>query len=944
MANPIKLTVYVGRLTLLAASYASLAIVVISSFAQNGIVTLVWPSSGLALAALLLGGNRYWPGVFMGALLANLATSGSVSLAVGIAIGNTLEAVVGGWLLTRHKLHASLTMEHLRDYFRLMLAGGMASCVAAVSGSSVLALHGVVSTSGAFFDNVIAWWKGDALGIFMITPLLLVWRNVPFQTLSGARVVEGVTCLALCLGTVWFANQPDNAIVSPAINEEVIFLLLVWSAVRFGLHGVLLLIPSTAMFTVWLAVNAQDAPVSEIFFDKLNHLWFFVFTMTVVGITLALKVMALRREKAIAEHSLQSEADTTNRFKQAQQLSKSGCWELDIPSGELHWSDEIYRIFEIDKTRFGASYEAFLGAIHPEDRALVSSAYETSLKNHTSYEIAHRLLMPDGRIKWVNDCCETYYDPNNRPLKSIGTLQDVTQHKKAENSALIASEARLRAIFNTVIDAIIIIDERGVIEMVNSATAAVFGYLPEHMLGKNVAMLMPSADRAMHDKYLSHRKYSDQSKFIAIDRELMALHKSGRLFPIELSISDMQLNGRRAFVGVLRDITDRKKVKEALELARNQAETANLAKGQFLATMTHELRTPLNSVLGMLQLVLMEDITERQRDCLLAGQKAGVHLLDIINNILDYTKVEAGKVELKCMDFSLSELTTSLHSLFDSQIAEKQLQLHFKIAPSVPPHLYADPLRLKQILINLLQNAIKFTVEGNVTLTINVIGSDHDSILRFEIRDTGIGISEDDKENLFHVFHQVDNSITRKYSGTGLGLAICKQLVELMGGKIGVDSRVGEGSIFWFTLPLQVARRPIAAVTSKSGQSDHLHGMRVLLVDSNPASLKQLSRMLMGRGVMVSVAASLEDLQKTLQQPACNAVLVVAPFAGCSAGDLVKKIREQKDLLRMPLVVLVESLGPQDEEYLRQAGGISVLSKPVDNGKLLVALKSALRQ
>lgn len=866
---------YVLGCAALALAYTLLGVWSLLNFAPAGGASLIWPASGLALGSLLLGGSRYWPGIFVGAMFANGIVTQHWGLSAGLGIGSTLGGLAGYYLLTSSQQGAPLRLLRPTEYFRLILASAVAALVAALWGNLMFFVFEQPPLH--WFNSIAHWWQGDLLGIMIVSPLMILWHQGSPIAWRFGLILEALTITVLALLLAHYSVPAQHQQLVMPERETEFFILMVWTALRFGLKGSLLYICGLVMLLLWQHAVTDGTAAPPLHASDLNHFWLFIFTLTLVGITLALKVKALAHKAHQALGALAAEEDTTYRFKQAQTISNTGCWELDIQSGALTWSDEIYRIFEIDKQHFQASYQGFLEAIHPDDRAMVQAAYENSLKDHTRYNITHRLLLPDGHIKWVTENCETYYADDGLPLRSIGTVQDVTKLKQQEDSALIANEARLRTVFNSVNDAMLITDANGTIEMINAACETIFGYTQEELIGQNIKLLMPRRFARNHDQQMSRFNGEQRSGVIGIGRELTAIGKNGKTFPIELAVNSTRFNGQQVFVGVISNISERKKVEAALQEAVTQAEAANLAKSQFLATMSHELRTPLNSLLGMVQLVLMENPTERQRDCLQTAQNAGRHLLDMINSILDYTKIEAGKIELSPTDIDLPDLLRTTVALMQPHTEGKALTLSLHIEDNVPQHVRADGLRLKQVLINLIQNAVKFTLAGEVNVRVSDIDNGNGYCkLRCEIQDTGIGIADEDQHKLFRQFQQVDNSVTRSFGGTGLGLAICKELVERMGGQIGVESELNKGSTFWFEIPCNpVQKKPVSKIHTPTGAGLRpLHGVRILLFETDVRQQKAIARTLLGRGALVSIAPTWDALQTQLAESSCQLLLL----------------------------------------------------------------------
>jgi len=377
----------------------------------------------------------------------------------------------------------------------------------------------------------------------------------------------------------------------------------------------------------------------------------------------------------------------------------------------------------------------------------------------------------------------------------LGIGSDISERRLAEQEQK-NSQNRTRAIFENVIDSIITINNKGLIETANPATVNIFGYNLDEMIGQNVKMLMPAPYHNEHDGYLTRYQSTGEARIIGIGREVIGRRKDGSTFPMELAVSKMDVSGKQMFTGIVRDITERKEAENALRQAKEEAERNNRMKSEFLNMMSHELRTPLTVIMGYLP--LMKDEANMPEPAMIATivgdmSDSASHLLTLINDVLDLSKIEAGKMTLKTECLSSRELVQNVLDNLNNNACNKGIEL---INETADEDFIVDAVRLKQIFINLVGNAIKFTDHGSIIVS-SKKRKDH---LEFKVIDTGCGIPEDDLPHIFDKFRQVDSSSTRTEGGTGLGLTITKKLVELHGGRLSVTSQDGAGTIFTFTI------------------------------------------------------------------------------------------------------------------------------------------------
>ncbi len=399
--------------------------------------------------------------------------------------------------------------------------------------------------------------------------------------------------------------------------------------------------------------------------------------------------------------------------------------------------------------------------------------------------------------------------------KNIELGYEVEDRKEAQRS-LEQHGARLGAIFTSVMDGIITSDENGVIEKCNPALESLFGYEKGELIGKKINVLMTKSDRVHHDKYLSRYIESQESKVIGMqNRRLLGLRKDGSMFPVEITVSSTESGGRKFFVGVMRDLTERDMVEHELAGARDAALESSRLKSELLANVSHELRTPMNGIMGCSELLKDTKLDDEQSGYLKILSDSSNGLLTIMDDLIDLSRLDVGKLVLAAKEFGIRESVDSAIQLVTDRASEKGLELKVEYADDLPEVVCGDANRLSQVLTNLIGNAIKFTEQGGITVTVSTVDSDNtNQMVRFEVSDTGIGISEENHSKIFNSFVQGDGSITREFGGMGLGLAICNRLVNAMKGEIGLNSTEGDGSTFWFQVPFEI-------VSSGNNSSDN---------------------------------------------------------------------------------------------------------------------------
>jgi len=594
----------------------------------------------------------------------------------------------------------------------------------------------------------------------------------------------------------------------------------------------------------------------------------------------------------------------------------------------------------------GLHYEFWKHRLHSDDRERAEAVLRAALRDNTVYEDVFRVSLPGGRVRHIQAAAVTELDAKGKPWRVVGVNRDITAQREQE-AALRESERKYRLITESMQDVVWVLDMRTLrFPYISPSIETMTGYTPaEYVQNPIGAFLTPEASNQL--KALLHQRTAallagqTQPGHAYVD-EVEHPHKDGRMIATEV-VMTFWLNEDTGGVevrGVSRDISERKRAQEELRRAKQQAEGASQAKSAFLASMSHEIRTPMNAVLGLAQLLEQEPLTTSQHAMLRHIREAGHTLLSLINDILDFSKIEAGQLRMDPQPFSLSEILQQLDHLLRHVADTKGLALVIEAPPPGPDRFIADAMRLEQVLVNLLNNAIKFTKAGEVRLTVTAAPSEGVGpgriVLRFAVKDTGIGISPEAQAKLFQSFSQADASITRRFGGTGLGLAISKRIVELMGGQIGVESRPGEGSAFWVAIPLEVARedtaRPVAGTEPKAPDGPRLTGLRVLAVDDNRINLMVLEKALRRQGATVQHAADGQEALQILEMhpQGFDVVLMDIQMPVMDGLAATRAIRRNPVWRDLPVIALTAGVLAEEREAAEQAGMNDFLAKPLD--------------
>ncbi|GAB4370119.1 MAG: hypothetical protein Kow00121_10610 [Elainellaceae cyanobacterium] len=646
------------------------------------------------------------------------------------------------------------------------------------------------------------------------------------------------------------------------------------------------------------------------------------------------------------------------RLRLALKAAKFGTWEYNLITGELFQND-ISEIYGLLPGQTHKSYPEWEAQIHPDDRNWIQAEFERAIQAVGEFSFEFRIVRPDGTVRWTLSAGTVVHNQAGRPIYAYGIAADITDRKLAEVEQK-AQQAFLRQVIDTVPNIIFVKNKAGRILIVNQAGADAHGTTVEAMLGKRETDFNPNFSGEQLKEFLAINQQVMQTRRPHINFSQTIVNAAGETHWYQTVINPLiDVHGQViGIVGATTDVTDLKQIQQALQQAKEAAEAANRAKSIFLANMSHELRTPLNVILGFAQVMHRDPLlTPEQRENLHIIRRSGDHLLNLINDVLDLSKIEAGRITLDESSIDFIDLLRSLEQMFRQRAETKGLQLHLELAPTLPQFVTIDANKLRQILINLLSNAIKFTKQGHVTLRVRVVEAERETEpkepqhplpstqhpspitqhpnssipLRFEVSDTGIGIAPNELENIFSAFVQTQAGKVSP-DGTGLGLTISRKFVQLMGGNITVQSTLGHGSTFSFAISVTLAQSANTATPPSRAQiiglAPNQPNYRILIVDDQPENRRLLVRLLTQLGLNVREAANGQEAVTQWQQWQPHLIYMDIRMPLLNGYEATQQIRATPNG-QAPIIIALTAQASRSDRTLALASGCNdYLSKP----------------
>ena len=695
--------------------------------------------------------------------------------------------------------------------------------------------------------------------------------------------------------------------------------------------------------------------------------------------------------KALSEKTKKLEEKTSElhteqkKLSEAQNLAHIGSWEWDIITNTINWSDELFRIYGLNPQSVKITLEEFSKWVHPDDKAYIDSVWQISVQTLKPFKFVHRIITADGTIRILEVQGVIQLNEQNAPVKINGTAQDITEMKQMEEQLYRAKkelekkvEERTKELNETIVllekeveqrnkyedeikklslalskseNSIIITDNEGRIEWVSEGFVRVMGFTIDEVKGTSGEILRKGNKTGITKSDLHYKKLVKEKR--SISYESRNFSKSGKEYWVLTTLTPiLNTTGEvEKIIAVDSDITLRKKTEKELLLAKHIAEDSARSKELFLANMSHEIRTPMNAIMGIIQLMQDTELSTQQKQYLRSADFAADSLLRIINDILDLSKIGSGKMTFEQIEFSPADVINALVNSASYHAKEKNLLFSTDLDEKLPKCLIGDPVRLNQILANLVTNAIKFTHKGSITIKAKVVKEMKQGVqVNFEVEDTGIGIPKEKQGVIFKEFEQADATTSRRYGGTGLGLSIVKRLVALQRGKISIQSEVNKGTVFSVMLDFKYATKNEAAVISNPDTETQkilsLKGVNVLLVEDNELNQMVAGQFLKNWGVNADIVSDGKIAVEKLKGHTYDIILMDIQMPEMNGYETTRYIRNKfrGDMQKVPILAMTAHAFKDEEEKCLHAGMNGYIPKPLNRELLFNKICSILQR
>ncbi len=890
-----------------------------------------WPAAGLAVGVLMRRGVRTWPpylAVLWSVNVAgNLHDGHTLTTSVAFAAANTTEAAVGAWLMGRSIAVDGVDAAARWVWQRLLPAALLASSGAALIGTATVLLDSPPAGLNAFSVWRV-WFAADAVGIIVVAPLVrvLLHRDVTEAvTRYRGREAALAGAVQLALAGLIFLSEPT---AHPHQSWPLLLLPgLFWVAVRHGIRPTTMLAGALVALAAW-ATGAARGPFAQGDGGGPDVLALQIFT--VVAVTMALATATVVAEMQTARNTVRAQAS-------AMANAVEGISYIGLDGNYLRLNHAYAGALGLTPADLiGTSWAP---TVHPEDLPTVLAAYEVMLAEGIGSAEA-RGIRADGSIFHKDVTMVADRDDRGILFGHHCFMRDVTERRRSAREA--------SRFFDMAKHLMIVTDRQGHILRVNAAWTHLLGYHPSELLGRLTTEFM-HPDDAEQARDLRASMIEGASTVQVYENRFRNSAGEYRVLRWDGAYDDEV----GLFHGAALDVTESNQIAQGLAEARDHAEEVSQLKSQFLATMSHEIRTPMNGVIGLGELLTHTPLDDEQRQLVEGIQTAGSGLLGVINDVLDFSKIEAGELVLDEADFDLGPMVQDLMVLLHQAADRKNIELRLEIDPALPPALHGDAGRLRQVLLNLVGNAVKFTERGSVTVRVRRDpagpGGAQDLVpVTIDVADTGIGMDCDTVEHIFDPFTQASSSTTRLYGGTGLGLPISKQIIETMGGSISVASQAGQGTTFRVRIELQRGSerftseipdgRRLPCLPVVDDPADGRQPVRVLVVEDNEINQQVAVRMLRGLGFDVDIASDGVEATEMADTTSYVAILMDCQMPRMDGYTATAILRQRAGTANTPIIAMTANAFEEDRERCLTSGMDDYLAKPIGRDALGAAM------